>query len=106
MEICGACGKEITKNFSIGGVLLCWKCSPEVRIEIDRLRASKKAVNVAHIARQIYRQKHTAGNYLLRDIPKELWDIAKHRSIDDGCTLRDLILKSLNAYLKTPQDKG
>ena len=39
-------------------------------------------------------------SYLLRDIPEELWNRAKHRAIDDGDSLRDLILKAVESYLK------
>jgi len=42
-------------------------------------------------------------SYLLRDIPEELWNRAKHRAIDDGDSLRDLILKSVESYLITPK---
>lgn len=43
------------------------------------------------------------SNYLLRNIPQELWDRAKHRAIDDGDSLRDLVLKAINGYLQTGQ---
>lgn len=39
-------------------------------------------------------------NYLLRDIPKELWDKAKHKAVDENCTLRELILASIQKTLK------
>ena len=105
IEDCAACGRKTKEMIPTAGVLLCRQCVPDVRVEIDKLRASRKPVNVAHIARRIYRKKHSAGNYLLRDIPKELWDRAKHRAVDDGGTLRDLILKSVNVYLAAPPDK-
>jgi hypothetical protein len=38
--------------------------------------------------------------YLLRNIPTTLWDRAKHRAVDEGLTLRALILKALEEYLK------
>jgi len=37
--------------------------------------------------------------YLLRDIPDELWNRAKHRAVDDGVSLRDLILSAVESYL-------
>jgi hypothetical protein len=40
-------------------------------------------------------------NYLLRNIPVELWDRAKHRAVDDGISLRELILRAIENYLKT-----
>jgi len=41
----------------------------------------------------------SAGSYLLRDIPEQLWITAKHRAVDEGLSLRELILKALQAYL-------
>ena len=38
-------------------------------------------------------------NYLLRDIPKGLWKHAKHKAIDEGISLRELILKALKQYV-------
>jgi hypothetical protein len=42
----------------------------------------------------------TIGDYLLRDVPEDLWQKAKHRAVDDGDSLRDLVLKALHSYLK------
>lgn len=98
MELCDACGSP--KAFlSMGGASLCRECEPGIRIEIDKLHAAGKPVNVLHIAKRIYRETHDAGNYLLRDIPNELWIKAKHRAVDDGDSLRDLLLKALHSYL-------
>ena len=83
----------------MGGTLLCQQCEPEISEEIARLRDEGKSVNVAHIAHRIYKETHVSGNYLLRDVPQELWDRAKHRAIDDGDSLRDLVLKALHSYL-------
>jgi len=84
----------------MGGALLCRDCEPEIRVEMDRLRAAGKSVNVLHIAKRIYRETHNGGNYLLRDLPEDLWQKAKHRAVDDGDSLRGLILKALYEYLK------
>jgi hypothetical protein len=37
---------------------------------------------------------------LLRDIPAGLWIAAKHKAVDEGLSLRELILKALQEYLK------
>lgn len=84
----------------MGGTLLCRQCEPEISAEIDKLRSQGKPVNVAHIAHRIYKETHSGGNYLLRDVPDDLWQKAKHRAVDDGDSLRDLVLKALHAYLK------
>lgn len=39
-------------------------------------------------------------NYLLRNIPKELWTRAKHRAVDEGISLRELIFRAMEMYLK------
>lgn len=99
MRLCDGCGKP-NANIGIGAAILCRYCDVDVRPEIDRLRAAGKPVNVLQIARKMFRDTHSSGNYQLRDIPQDLWDRAKHRAIDDGDSLRDLILKALHAYLK------
>ena len=99
MKLCDVCGKPIVGGIGMGGALLCRQCEPDIRIEMDALRAAGKPVNVMHIARRLYRETNSSGNYLLRDIPTDLWDKAKHRGVDDGDSLRDLIIKALNKYL-------
>ena len=84
----------------MGGTLLCHQCEPEISAGIQSLRSEGKPVNVAHIAHRIYKETHSGGNYLLRDVPEDLWQKAKHRAVDDGDSLRDLVLKALYAYLK------
>ena len=96
---CNACGKQINGGIGIGGAILCPLCAEDVRNEIGRQRAEGKQVNALGIARKIYRETHSAGDYLLRDIPKELMDAAKHRAVDDGCNVRDVILAALRGYL-------
>ena len=44
--------------------------------------------------------KPETSTYLLRNIPKPLWDKAKHKAIDDGDSLRDLVLKAVKEYVK------
>lgn len=36
------------------------------------------------------------------DIPDELWQRVKHRVIDERRKLRDVLVRALEAYLKTP----
>ena len=100
MANCDACGKPLKGGIGMGGAMLCRPCYEDVRIEMDRLRSAGEPVNAMGIARRIFRETHSAGSYLLRDIPEELWNRAKHRAIDDGDSLRDLILKAVESYLK------
>jgi hypothetical protein len=83
----------------LGGTLICRQCEPEVSAEISSIRAQGKPVNAAHIAHRIYKETHSGGNYLIRDIPTDLWDRAKHRAVDDGVSLRELVLLALASYL-------
>jgi len=99
--ICAACGNEVKGGIGMGGVLLCRNtCAEDVRVEMERLRSEGKRVSVPSIAREMYRKTHPeTGDYLLRDVPQELWDKAKHRAIDEHITLRELIIQSLQQYL-------
>ena len=48
--------------------------------------------------------QHKIRNYLLRDVPEEIWTSAKHLAIDKGISLRELILLSIKHYLKTKKE--
>ena len=97
--ICDACGKHIPSGTGVGRAILCRTCFPDVKAEVERLREAGKPTDALTIARRIFRETHSAGAYLLRDIPAELWTAAKHRAVDEGLNLRELILKALQEYL-------
>ena len=97
--MCDACGKPIKSGTGVGRATLCRTCLPDVMVEIERLRQQGKPTDALAIARQIFRETHSAGAYLLRDIPAELWTAAKHKAVDEGLSLRELILKALQEYL-------
>lgn len=99
MRKCEACGTTKNINGSLGGVLLCKEHFADISAQVERLHAEGKQVNVAGMARQMFREEYSTGNYILRDIPKELWDKAKHRAIDDGVSLREIALNAIEAYL-------
>jgi hypothetical protein len=99
MSNCAACGKDTRGGISLGGTLLCRECAADVEIEIERLRTDGKPVNISHIARKIFKESCTPGGYMLRDIPQELWDKAKHKAIDKGLSLRELILQSVKEFI-------
>jgi len=99
MRTCDACGKPIGSGIVIGGATVCRSCEPNVKSEIDRLRTEGKPVSVIAIARKIFRETYSAGNYLLRDIPEELWSQAKHKAVDKGMDLRELILDAVREYV-------
>ena len=97
--ICDACGKQIRSGTGVGRAILCRTCLPDVLGEIERLREEGKPTDALTIARQIFRETHSAGAYLLRDIPEQLWTAAKHKAVDEGLSLRELILKALQKYI-------
>lgn len=99
MRSCDACGKPLKGGISMGGALLCRKCEPNIKAEINRLQAEGKPVSAIAIARKIFRETHSAGSYLLRDIPEDLWNQAKHKAIDKGMDLRELILDAVREYV-------
>jgi hypothetical protein len=101
-KLCDACGSP--KAFiGMGSAMLCRSCEPEIRIEIDKLRAEGKPVNVIHIARRIYKATFSGGDYLLRDVPAELWQRAEHLAIDKSMSMRDLVLAAVIKYLENPK---
>ena len=99
MRTCDACGKPLKGGISMGGALLCRSCEPDVKAEIDRLQAAGEPVSAIAVARSMFRETYSAGNYLLRDIPEELWNQAKHKAIDKGMDLRELILDAIRKYI-------
>lgn len=99
MKKCEACGTTKNINGSLGGVLLCKEHFADISAEVDQLHAAGKQVNVSGIARRMFRENFSTGNYILRDIPSELWDQAKHRAVDEGISLRELIFDALQKRL-------
>jgi len=99
MRTCDVCGKPLKGGTSMGGATVCRKCEPDVKAEINRLQAEGKPVSAIAIARSIFRETYSAGNYLLRDIPEDLWTAAKHKAVDKGMNLRELILDAVREYI-------
>ena len=99
MRKCEACGTTKNINGSLGGVLLCKEHFADISARVDQLHTEGKQVNVMGIARAMFREQFSTGNYILRDIPSELWDKAKHKAVEDG-SLREVILNALERYLK------
>jgi hypothetical protein len=100
MKKCEACGTTKNINGSLGGVLLCKEHFADISAQVEQMHAEGKQVNVMGIARRIYREANDTGNYILRDVPAELMNAAKHKAIDEGISLRELIMDALRQYLK------
>ncbi len=99
--MCEACGSPKVAG-SMGAVYLCRRCQVDIEAETRRLHAEGKTVNVMHIARRIYREQYAGGDYLLRDIPRELWERAQARSAEERASLREIILIALRDFLEKP----
>ena len=99
MRMCDACGKHMQSGTGVGRAILCRTCLPDVLVEVERIRAEGKPTDALVIARQIFRETHSAGSYLLRDIPEQLWTAAKHKAVDKGMNLRELILDAVREYI-------
>jgi len=96
---CDACGKLITDGTGAGSATLCRTCFPDVMAEVERLRGEGKPTDALTIARQIFRENYSVGSYMLPDIPEQLWIAAKYKAVDEGLTMRELILKALHEYI-------
>jgi hypothetical protein len=70
---------------------------------MERLRTEGKTVSVPRIAREIFRAEHSAGNYLLRDIPDDLWRQVKSRAALEGISARELILDALRKRISNKE---
>ena len=99
MRTCDACGKPLKSGISMGGARICRWCEPDVKAEIGRLQAEGKPASAIAVARKMFRETYSAGNYLLRDIPENLWNAAKLKAMDKGMNLRELILDAVREYV-------
>ena len=99
MKTCAACGKQTNRVTALGGTLLCVEHYHDLSAKAQELHAEGKTVDVGKLAREMFREQYSAGSYLLKDIPANLWNTAKHRGIDTGETLREMLLNSLREYL-------
>ena len=94
-KTCDACGSELRGGMSVGGTILCRACAPLVEDEIASIRAAGKPVSAARIAAKM--RKATLHDYILRDIPPELWERVQAVAARRGQTARELILTAIRA---------
>ena len=45
------------------------------------------------------------NDYILRNIPAALWLALKHRAVDEGLTIKALILRAITEYLEAREEK-
>lgn len=98
-KFCDACGKVAKPGVFRGLAYLCKSCSVDIQLEVEDLWSKGKPVDVLRIAKRIFRENNCAGQYVLRDIPEELWDRAKEQATDEGKSMREFILSSMEAYI-------
>lgn len=98
---CSVCQSETPGGIIIGGTIVCRECEPILRGRIDAIRQSNPnaTISAAGIAREIYSEQFAGSDYLLRTPPKDLMDAVKHRAVDDGDSIRDIIIRALRAYV-------
>jgi len=99
-KLCDRCGSASPAMIGIGGALLCRTCDVDIRPGIDALRADNRPVNVLQIARKHFKENFAGGNYILREIPKDLEISWKQRALKDSCNQRDVVLAALTDYLR------
>lgn len=99
MRKCEACGTTKNLGPSLGGVLLCNAHYHDILAQVEQIRAEGKQVNVAGMARQMFREQYSTGNYIFRDVPKELWDNVKRIAFDKGISIRELLLVATQEYV-------
>jgi len=97
MANCNVCG--VQASGSLGGVPLCCAHTEDVRAEIYALRSQGKQVNAAGIARRMFRELTDSGNYMLRDVPAEMMREMKQYALDNGGSVRDVILVAIAQFL-------
>ena len=94
-KTCDACGADLRGGTSIGGTILCRACAPLVEDEIASIRAAGKPVSAARISAKM--RKATLHDYILRDIPPELWERVQAVAARRGQTARELIMTAIRS---------
>lgn len=99
MAACSGCGAAEARH-SLGGVMLCATCRPVVLERVETARAVGRVADASKEARALLRE--SAQTYLLRDIPADLWQQARHAAVDRNVSLRDLLISALRRDLDHP----
>ena len=99
MKWCEVCGAKASESFSYDRIPLCVQCYIDAELEAKRREEQGRRVNIRSIVRDLLRERNCAGDYLLRDTPRDLWDSARHWAVDNNISLRSMILLSLREFL-------
>lgn len=62
-------------------------------------------IKIIKITQLMPNKNSSKTDYLLRNIPREVWRQAKHTAIDEGITLRELLLKAVAEYCHEKRGK-
>jgi len=80
------------------GFYFCRLHEAEINREIEQLREKGKTVNLGRIV--LAMRGEDPRNYLIRDIPDELWRMVKSKASQEGRTIREMLLDALRDYVK------
>ena len=99
IDLCQACGRPTRDPVTVGNTTLCLPCDAEIKGICGSLEG--KPATAAYAARQLYRESEDSRTeFILRNIHGGLWQAVRHRAVDDGDTIRKLLLKALFLYLE------
>lgn len=99
--ICESCGK-IAICAPIGGAQICEACAPAFRDALAAARSGGawgRARDPHFVARDMLRQAGGTTQLMLRDVPKPVMMALKQRALDEGTTVRELVLAAVERYL-------
>lgn len=90
---CDACNGDLKGGISLGGTLLCRRCAPLVEAEIETLRSAGKPVSAPRIAARMRQGDLT--DYLIRNIPADLWQRFQGAAARRNMTARELLMEAI-----------
>lgn len=99
MRNCDGCGRPTPAAIGIGRAWACPVCHPVIQEEIETARAAGRQVNAMGVARRMYRERHNTGDFLIRDIPREILQQLKIKAASEGVTVRDLVIRAVAGVL-------
>mgnify|MGYP001218270022 CR=1 FL=1 len=88
MVRCDACGYRKERTIKYGKAVVCYDCRPKVEEAINT--NFTKRLMVIGVARDLLRKDGTS--YVIKDIPKSLFQRFRSKAVRKGVTVRDSIL--------------
>lgn len=95
-KVCACCGSGMhLSSPPVQGVVVCSLCRQFLKDELD---ANPKA-NSKGVARKMLRRNTKTQSFILRDIPVDVVNDLKLRSVARGISMRDSIIHSIKRML-------